>query len=678
MTKKVTLQDENGWNIIEHGYVGGIMAIKTWPHEFEKKDHINAAERFLLRNALRNLKSGSFAVGIDPVGLCTDKVHMGMYISPNEGLMTFSIVQGNIEPLAVDGYIASAKMIEQAVYSRLINARALIAKSNDRKILKFPYKHIFIFTDEAVPVTSCDDDTLLKFAPYSAVRFFIPVSAKNRPKFVKDLHLFDNVRMPYDTGFKQISDEENLAIFERLAPEYTVVLKEMEKVEVPETAADIPAESEEINGREVEYRTFYLDDYQVSQINEMGRGHRVMLANAGAGKSVLLLSKAFKYASMYKDKNILLTCYNNNLADSYSFKKNCAGLSSDPHRKLYILTLHKLVEKLFRECVGRTIEGFATDEQIQECINLVNNGSIDIRFKAIFVDEVQIFPPLYLELCYALLEKSDDALFLMAGDLNQTVRNQSRRGDAPWKKIADGSLDFTGRVKYIEKNYRNSPEISGFLNRMLVYMNAYLSRLKMININEFEYDLFENGVSKNVALNIKTGIERRNIQTETIKAIKEIVEKYHVGYSEIAILYPVKDNRALSYHIQYWIRTALERERIPFSFISTTEDGQRAKYSNSNGVVISSIDSSLGLDFRAVILTGLYPYTYIFDKNGHRKRLSSWNTVKTFPEDDKETTQIQMRKLYTACSRAREVLYVLSDVEHGTVIDEIIRNGEKR
>lgn len=654
------------------------MAIKIWPHEFDKKDHINAGERFLLRNALRNLKSGSFAVGIDPVGFCTDKVHMGMYISPNEGLITFSIVQGNIEPLDVQGYIKFGEMIEQAIYNRLINSRALIARSNDKKILKFPYKHIFIFPDEAVPVTSCDDDTLLQFSPFAAVRFFIPILAKNRPKFVKDLHLFDNIRMPYDTQFKTISDEEDLAIFERLAPEYTVVLKEKDRVEIPETTADIPAESEEINGKEVEYRTFYLDDYQVSQINEMGRGHRVMLANAGAGKSVLLLSKAFKYTSMYKDKNILLTCYNNNLADSYRFKKNCAGLSRDPHRKLYILTLHKLAEKLFRECLGRIIEGFATDEQIQECINLVKCNQIDIRFKAIFVDEVQIFTPLYLELCYALLEKSDDALFLMAGDLNQTVRNQSRRGDAPWKKIADGSLDFTGRVKYIKKNYRNSPEISGFLNRMLVYMNAHLSKLKMINLDEFEYNFFENGVSKNVALIVKTGIERRNIQTETMNAIKEIVEKYHVGYSEIAILYPVKDNKALGYPIQYWIRTALERERIPFSFISTTEDGQRARYSSSNGVVISSIDSSLGLDFRAVILTGLYPYTYIFDKNGHRKKLNSWNSVKTLPEDDKESAQIQMRKLYTACSRAREVLYVLSDVEQGTVMDEIIRNGEKR
>lgn len=653
------------------------MSIKIWPQEFEKKEHINMAERFLLRNALRNLNAGSFVIGIDPVGFATDDIHMGMYICPFEGLITFSIVQGKMNPDNIEGYIFAEKIIEKAIYDRLINSKILIAKSNEKKILKFPYKHIYIFPQENVPVTSCDDDLLQKFAPFSSVRFFIPSTARNRPKYIKELRMFDNVRMPFDSNFKRISEEESLAIFERLAPEYTVVLKEKNKVEVAETTDDLPIESEKISGEEVEYRTFYLDDYQVSQINDMGRGHRVMLANAGAGKSVLLLSKAFKYTSIYKDKNILLTCYNNNLADSYKFKKNCAGLSNDVHRKLYILTLHKLVAKLYKECLGKTIEGFADDEQIRECIELIKSNQIDIRFKAIFVDEVQIFTPLYLELCYALLEKSDDALFLLAGDLNQTVRNQSRRGDAPWKKIADGSLDFTGRVKYIEKNYRNSPQISAFLNSMLVYMNQNLSRLKMINIDEFQYDLFENGISDNVALKVKTGINRKNIQSETIDAVNEIAEKYKISYSEIAILYPVKDNKALDYHIQYWIKKVLERERIPFSFISTTEDGQRAKYSNSSGIVISSIDSSLGLDFRAVILTGLYPYTFVFDKNGHRKKISDWDKVKNLPSDEKESAQIQMRKLYTACSRAREVLYVLSDAEEGTIIDDIIRNGEK-
>lgn len=566
------------------------MPIKIWPNDFERKEHIYAEERFLLRNALKNFKEGCFVTGIDPLGFCTEQVHMGMYISPEQGLITFSIVQNKIDATQVPMLQMAAENIEQSIYERLVNSKLLIVRHNEKKLLKFPYKHIYLFVNEDVPVNSVDADALTSFAPYSAIRFFIPTTAKNRPKFVKDLHIFENIRMPYDSNFKRITEAESLAIFERLAPEYTVVMKEREEVYVPEIEDELPAESEEITGDEVEYRTFYLDDYQVGQINDMGRGHRVILANAGAGKSVLLLSKAFKYTGMYKGSNVLLTCFNNNLADSYRFKKSCAAMTGHD-RKLYILTLHRLVAKLFKECLGKTIDEYATDEEIEECIAAIKDGRIKIRFKAIFIDEVQIFTPLWLELCYSLLESSQESLFLMAGDLNQTVRSQSRRGDAPWKKIADGKLDFTGRVKYIEKNYRNSPEISGFLNRMLTYMNSKLSELDMINLDEFEYDTFENGDSKNVALKITTEINRGQIKDVVIGAIHEIADKYHIGYSEIAVLYPQKGNRLFKYNFLYWVTEGLKQDQIQFSIISTPEDGQKVKYSDTRGVVLSSIDS---------------------------------------------------------------------------------------
>lgn len=652
------------------------MPIKIWPNDFERKEHIYAEERFLLRNALKNFKEGCFVTGIDPLGFCTEQVHMGMYISPEQGLITFSIVQNKIDATQVPMLQMAAENIEQSIYERLVNSKLLIVRHNEKKLLKFPYKHIYLFVNEDVPVNSVDADALTSFAPYSAIRFFIPTTAKNRPKFVKDLHIFENIRMPYDSNFKRITEAESLAIFERLAPEYTVVMKEREEVYVPEIEDELPAESEEITGDEVEYRTFYLDDYQVGQINDMGRGHRVILANAGAGKSVLLLSKAFKYTGMYKGSNVLLTCFNNNLADSYRFKKSCAAMTGHD-RKLYILTLHRLVAKLFKKCLGKTIDEYATDEEIEECIAAIKDGRIKIRFKAIFIDEVQIFTPLWLELCYSLLESSQESLFLMAGDLNQTVRSQSRRGDAPWKKIADGKLDFTGRVKYIEKNYRNSPEISGFLNRMLTYMNSKLSELDMINLDEFEYDTFENGDSKNVALKITTEINRGQIKDVVIGAIHEIADKYHIGYSEIAVLYPQKGNRLFKYNFLYWVTEGLKQDQIQFSIISTPEDGQKVKYSDTRGVVLSSIDSSLGLDFRAVIIAGLYPFNYVFDSNSNAKKLSSWETVGKLEPDVKENVQVEMRKLYTACSRAREVLYVLSDLTPGTIMDDIIKNGEK-
>ena len=145
-----------------------------------------------------------------------------------------------------------------------------------------------------------------------------------------------------------------------------------------------------ITGKELEYKTFFFDEYQVGVVNDMGKGHRVILANPGAGKSVLLLSKAFKYASLYKGSNVLLTCYNSNLAYSYNFKRSCANFGKDI--KLFIMTFHKLVKKIYEECLhSHCASNIATEEEIQKCIDMVKQGKVKLRFKAICIDEVQIF-----------------------------------------------------------------------------------------------------------------------------------------------------------------------------------------------------------------------------------------------------------------------------------------------
>ena len=68
------------------------------------------------------------------------------------------------------------------------------------------------------------------------------------------------------------------------------------------------------------------------------------------GRKKSLLSKAFKYAGMYKESNILLTCYNSNLADSYCFKRSCANFGEGSN--LHIMTFHKLVKKIYEECLS--------------------------------------------------------------------------------------------------------------------------------------------------------------------------------------------------------------------------------------------------------------------------------------------------------------------------------------
>ena len=127
----------------------------------------------MLRNAARNFQSGHIAVGIDPLGLSTDKVHMGMYISPSEGLITFSIYQGKISSAAIPAYINYVRnIVEKGIYERLLDSKILIVRNADRKILKFPYKHIIMFPDETIGKTGLSTNQLEQLKNYATLEFF--------------------------------------------------------------------------------------------------------------------------------------------------------------------------------------------------------------------------------------------------------------------------------------------------------------------------------------------------------------------------------------------------------------------------------------------------------------------------------------------------------------------------
>ena len=177
-----------------------------------------------------------------------------------------------------------------------------------------------------------------------------------------------------------------------------------------------------------------------------------------------------------------------------------------------------------------------------------------------------------------------------------------------------------------------------------------------------------------MALNVTTGLSRMDITQETVDAIKEITQKYKLSYSEIAVLFPYKQHKLIKYYFLYWLEKALNEEDIPYSLITPSLDGvfDRKRYSDTNGVVVSTIDSSLGLDFKAVIVAGLYPYNCIFGDNYYKKEISSWNAIKGMNDDEQAQIQSQMRAIYTACSRARDILYVLSDLNPGSPMEEIL------
>lgn len=618
---------------------------RVWPEEIPAKNNFTSLEKNCFYNFRRYIHSGWFVIDIDPLGLSNENSRMGVLILENYGILTFSI----LDTVSYDAYNTVAKrfnkMVEDKITNLLMESPLLVKKKDGEKSLKFNYKHISILN------TDQENEDI-----YSDTIF------KNEARIIKLLK----------SNCDKITYTEFVAIINKLAPEYTVIRNE----KIVENIEDIKSNNEnkdvdiQITGNEKEYRTFLLDKNQVKFVNDDITGHRVLLANAGAGKSVLLLSKAYKYASTHKNEKVLLTCYNNNLASLYKFKNDCANFGDN--NNIYIMTFHNFVKKIYKEKLNENIFE-VTEDHIKNLQILINRKNISLSFGAIFIDEIQVFMPQWIDLCYSLLSVQSKSLFLMAGDLNQTVRKQSKAGEAPWKKIANGMLNFTGRVKYMSANYRNSCQISKYLDKMLKYMNSHLAEYGMID-TEYDYNVFGEGIANDIALNVVERINRQHICLETVKAIKEIQDKYKISYSDIAVIFPYKNytiSKSYKYEFIDHLKQLLDNEGIQNSIIYS--DVNKKNYKDTAGIVLTTAESSLGLDFKAVILSGLYPLEYIYSEDKKTNiQFKKWEQLKEFSSSEKETVKKQMRKIYTSCSRAREVLYVLSDLDADCPMEDIL------
>lgn len=639
--------------------------VKIWPEIFENKDFLTKEEKELLRRAGEMFKEGNLIVNIDPLGTTTDKMKFGMMIYSSKGLITFSIIR---EPFNIDNinsYLYLRESIENKIEALLLDSKALIVSDGVKKKLAFPYRHIILFQQSKPmsigPLTLGGDlyDSAVK---YLYTKYFSCVDDS------KKSYIFNDFDKEYDSEFSEITETQKIAIFSKLAPEYVIFMNEKDTTKVAKTKDTFTEDALKITGKENELKTFLLDTEQVNIVNEMGTGQRVILANPGAGKSVILLSKAFKYASIYKDEKILITCFNYNLADSYKFKIAQTRFANKSN--IEIKTLHGIVRDLY-EKMGKRISGdYATPEEIADCIKWLRMGLIELKYKAVFVDEVQIFEPEFLDLCYEICDIEDEnATFTLTGDLNQNVRMQSKRGDATWKRMSK-KLDFTGRVKYIEKNYRNTIQIGGYIKNMLDIINDQLDKYHILQDKEFEYE-FDEGLKDGKDVIIKRNLSRDNIAVQIVDELEKIVKENELSYSDVAILYPYSSHKSVNYYISLWLDNELSARNINHSFIAGSNKALKKSFSRATGVVLSTIESSLGLDFKAVIVCGLYPYNYVY--TNYKKYVGKWTDLKELTEEEKISYSKNLRQIYTACSRAREILCVMSDADANTPIDKLIK-----
>jgi len=359
-----------------------------------------------------------------------------------------------------------------------------------------------------------------------------------------------------------------------------------------------------------------LDWQQEAYARKIGDGHRVLNGVAGSGKTILLLHRARWLSDQDPDRRILVVCYNRALsAFLKSELKDCKNVEASTfHQWGYSLGARR----------RNTLHEFGL-----KVLEKIGNLASKDKYDAILIDEAQDFESSWFQCAVAALKDGEDGDLIIVADGSQGLyRPKAFR----W---IDVGVRARGRVIPLRKNYRNTQAIMD-----LAWEFA----------EETEEDKGEAIVSVKPVQAVRQGPdplickeEGRNEEKQRIVALVQDLLQGRWGShqqetclepSEIGIIYP-RVQRVM-WRMFFTLKEELEELCDVIWLNDKKTPGARDKITEP-GLKIQTIDSSKGLQYRAVIFmwADLLP--------------------SDLPDSDKDKDR---RKLYVGLTRAQDYLAV--------------------
>lgn len=439
------------------------------PSEYQQIE-LSRSEKIFVRNVMGSERYGYLLIKTNPAMLKNESMHT---LVCSDGVLHFKFFDGINDPanfnfaipLLIDTLYAQTVGV---ISAKLLSNKALV--SEDGKLL-FPVNLIYVFPElQRKDVAGTENAKLSTFIKDACL------FKEDLPRFRTELdravaELLAHSVVATSAQKMEINEENVNSVLQRIAPEYVTI--RVSTVTDEEKKAGVDNELLVVTEDDAAVKAFRLDTEQINIVNKIVKGEQLILACAGSGKSVLLIAKCFKAATMNPDKQFLITCYNSNLYSLYTWFIDRAGLRA---KNVTCMTFHALCRNLLNR------NGFHTqnkdfDGWVSNAIARLNAGQIKERFYGIFIDEVQQFNLEWYKFCYNLLENknSDDHLFVICGDKTQKLANLQRHGRAPWN-AGEGYPNYRGGNKNIriERNYRNCIEINEYINHYVSNAKEYL------------------------------------------------------------------------------------------------------------------------------------------------------------------------------------------------------------
>jgi hypothetical protein len=385
-----------------------------------------------------------------------------------------------------------------------------------------------------------------------------------------------------------------------------------------------------------------LDIDQERLARSMNGGHRLISGVAGSGKTLILLARAKALANGLLDQRVLILCFNITLAAHLRSLLHSDELNPQYKDRIQVMHFHEWARSLIK-----WLPSYASFNTEAECDAYLGKQVLaklkelpDLqRWDSILVDEAHTFTREWFLCCVAALKEPENGDLLVVSDGNQSLY---QRAKFTWKSVG---IKAQGRTIKLSQNYRNTKEI----------LEAAWTVVKNVDGSE---ELAEDNtfptIKPNTALRrgprpmlYLAGTKSRAVET-TIEQVKGLVES---GYSssDIAILYRYKSKRD-----DALFRSLLERlgnQGLPVYWVTESQETKVNYSARKPGIRVITTLSSLGLEFKVVLLLWVEQFADCFDQDSEKKALAR-------------------RQLYVAMTRAQEELHLIAG-DTGSVVNAL-------
>ena len=275
--------------------------MEIYPSEYRQLE-LNRYEKVFVRHASNDENYGIVLLKINPAMLTGEYSH-AVITSQGVVLCKFlSLNDASIFPVFIGPYIDGVFENTIEIVGKKLTTNKALLNANGELAVKFAYICVFPDIKRAdIPIDGMPDSVVC-FIEHQCL--FAEEFAGLRSNFNSVINRYlENPNVPCADECIEICDINVNSVLQRIAPEYTTV-----RFAIATNENSTPGASQEllvVSEDDIAVRAFRLEPEQINIVNKISKGDQLILACAGSGKSVLLISKCFKAARMNPEKNSL-------------------------------------------------------------------------------------------------------------------------------------------------------------------------------------------------------------------------------------------------------------------------------------------------------------------------------------------------------------------------------------